>query len=104
MRKENNNGKVFSVLIAIGLVVFGIIYMGISLTKNLGKSKDVISKEKTLEVLNDLYDDITVNKVEARKAHVELETTDLKDALPDISKYPAQVENTTNIFIEIFSS
>lgn len=104
MRKNNNSPKIVLALILIGFLVFGVIYVGISLTKNLGKSKEVIGREDALKVMNDLYEDITVNKVTARKGQVDLAPTDLKDTLPDISKYPTQVENNSETFIEIFSS
>lgn len=102
--KENSFLKVLIVLIVMGIVVFAIIFGGMSLTKNLGKSKQVVSTEKAEESLNRLYKNIDVSEITARKIPVTLETTSLKESLPDISKFPAQVENTTELFIEIFSS
>ncbi|MGE5474173.1 MAG: VWA domain-containing protein [Ignavibacteriales bacterium] len=103
---EENNRKVrsFAALIGMAILVFCIIYGGISLTKNIGKSKTVVTTENAMQTLDKLYKDITVNKVEARKEQVNIEPTSVKDSLPDISKYPPQVERTTNNFIEIFSS
>lgn len=103
-RQRNNSFKQISILAAIAVFVFGAIYAGISLTKNVGKSEKVITNENAMEVLDKLYKGITVNKVQARKAPVSLETTDRKNSMPDISKYPAQIENTTDSYIEIFSS
>ena len=96
--------KVLGALVVISVVVFGFIYGGITLTKNMGKSAKVVSAENAMETLNELYEDITVNTIAARKAQVDLEPVDVKDSLPDISKYPPQVDNTTNKYIEIFSS
>lgn len=104
MSGEKNSVKTLVVLVAIGFVVFAIIYGGISLTSNLGKSKTVVSAEKATETLDKLYKDITINQVTPRKIPVTLETTSIKDALPEIDKYPAQVDNTTDQYIEIFSS
>lgn len=104
MSGEKNSVKTLVVLVAIGFVVFAIIYGGISLTSNLGKSKTVVSAEKATETLDKLYKDVTINQVTPRKIPVTLETTNIKDALPEIDKYPAQVENTTDQYIEIFSS
>lgn len=104
MSENNKSFKTVAVLVGISLVVFGLIYGGISLTKNMGKSKKVITTENAQNKLDDLYKDITVNTVEARKGQVNIATPDLKDSLPDISKYPPQVEAATNNYIEIFSS
>lgn len=104
MNGKKNLFKVGMMLTAIAILVFGIIYAGISLTKNLGKSQQRVSSENAIETMNQLYNDITVNIVAARKGQVSLGPTDLKESLPDISKYPAQVENATDSFIEIFSS
>lgn len=104
MSASNKNLKTVVTLVGISLVVFGLIYGGISLTKNMGKSQKVTTTENAEKKLDKLYKDITVNFVEARKGQVNIDPPDLKEALPDISKYPPQVEATTSSFIEIFSS
>ena len=102
--KTNKSTKSIFVLVGIGVLVFAVIFGGISLTKNLGKSKTVISAENASQTLNELYSKIKVNVDTPRKAQVDLSAADVKDSLPDISKYPAQVVNTTDDFVEIFSS
>lgn len=104
MPQNNKTLKTIGVLVGISILVFALIYGGISLTKNIGKSKKVITVENATETLNRLYNDITINTVPARKDQVALEPASIKDSLPDISKYPPQVEKTTDSFIEIFSS
>ncbi len=104
MNGKNNSFKVIMMLAVIAIIVFGIIYGGILLTKNLGKSPQTVTTENAMETMNRLYNDITVNKIEARKGQVNLTPPSIKESLPDISKYPAQVENSTENFIEIFSS
>lgn len=104
MNEKRNSFKVLFVLIGIAVVVFGIIYGGISLTKNIGKSVTVVTKENAKETLDRLYKDITVHNIPARKDQVSLGTPNVKESLPSISKYPAQVENSTPDFVEIFSS
>ncbi|PYG86904.1 Ca-activated chloride channel family protein [Ruminiclostridium sufflavum DSM 19573] len=96
--------KILGALAGISVIVFCLIYGGITLTKNMGKSAKVVSAENAAETLNELYQDITVNTVAARKAQISLEPADVKDSLPDISKFPPQVDNTTGKYIEIFSS
>jgi len=59
---------------------------------------------KCRKKLDKLYKDITVNIIEPKKGQVDIDPPDLKESLPDISKYPPQVEETTGTFIEIFSS
>ncbi len=104
MNGKNNALKMILVFVVMGIVIFAIIYGGISATKNLGKSKQVVTTENAMDTMKRLYKDINVNNVTARKEPVNLEVTSVKDALPNIDKYPAQVENTTSDFIEIFSS
>ncbi|HHV28214.1 vWA domain-containing protein [Acetivibrio mesophilus] len=104
MLESNKNLKTIVIILGISLVVFGLIYGGISLTQNVGKSQKVTSLESAEKKLDKLYKDVTVNFVEARKGQVNIDPPDLKESLPDISKYPPQVEATTSSFIEIFSS
>lgn len=101
---RNNSLKIFLSLAVIAVIVFGIIFVGISATRNIGKSKNLITTENAEKKLNNIYEDIIVNMVEPRKEQINLEPTDVKEALPEISKFPAQVENTTEYYIEIFSS
>jgi Ca-activated chloride channel family protein len=101
---SNKTIKTFGVLLGIAIVVFGLLYAGISLTRNLGKTQKEVTAESAMATLDKLYKNITVNTVPARKEQVMIETTSIKDALPDISKYPPQVDNTTENYVEIFSS
>lgn len=96
--------KVVGILAVIALVVFGIIYAGISLTKDLGKTKTEVTTENAMETLTKLNNEITVNMIEARKDQEGLGLASVKESLPSIEKYPAQVEKTTDSYIEIFSS
>ena len=98
------SGKFLGILIVIAIIVFGVIYGGITLTKNWGKSKDTISEENAVDKLNKICKNIDVNEIEPRKAPIDLGVEDVKDTIPDIDKYPAQVENTTDTYIEIFST
>ena len=104
MSKKNSSAKVISILVIMALLIFATIYGGISLTKNVGKSKDTVSTESAAAKLDKMYKKISVHQVEARKEPIELITTDLKGTLPDISKYPLQVDGGTTDFIEIFCS
>lgn len=90
--------------IIIAGIVFAVVYGGVSLTKNLGKSDTQVSEEDASKTMNKLLKKVSYKEVGARKASVVLESNNLSDTLPSIDKYPVKVENTTDTFVEIFSS
>lgn len=100
--------KPIVVLIIMALFIFMITFFVISATKKTDNqdTADIsqINEEKTLKELNKFYSRIKVNKLDPVKESVDLDPIDMAEALPDISKYPPQVENATNAFIEIFAS
>jgi Ca-activated chloride channel homolog len=106
-----NYKKTFSIIILImGIILLAIILIN-SLpsgpsksSKSIDSSDKNVSIEKATETMNSLYNEITVNQITAKKGHVDLNPPNIKESLPDISKYPAQVENPTVSYIEIFSS
>ena len=102
--KEKKKGNIIGILIVMAIIIFGVIYGGITLTKNWGKSKETISKENATGKLKKICKDIHINEVEPRKAPIDLGVKDVKDTIPNIDKYPAKVENTTDSYIEIFST
>ncbi|REK74276.1 vWA domain-containing protein [Paenibacillus paeoniae] len=99
-----SKGKAFFVLIVIAAVVFGLVYAGITLTSNLGKSDSQVTLEDSGKRLDKLYKKINVNVVDPVKGQIDLDPVAVGDSLPDISKFTVSVENTTDSFIEIFSS
>ena len=102
--KETKKGNIIGILIVMAIIILGVIYGGITLTKNWGKSKETISKENATGKLKKICKDININEVEPRKAPIDLGIKDVKDTIPNIDKYPAKVENTTDSYIEIFST
>ncbi|WP_310604649.1 vWA domain-containing protein [Anaerosporobacter sp.] len=98
MKKKN-----MLAFIIIAIIAFAGIFATISST-NSGDGTAVMSEEKASKQLARYLKSIDVTKKTARKANVELEETDLKEELPDISKYPLAVEGKADIVIEIFSS
>jgi Ca-activated chloride channel family protein len=96
--------KVIISIAGAAILVFALVYLGISFTKNLGKSESQISTEKAAKSLQEILKNVNVNTVSHQKGQVNLQSSDLKASLPEISKYPAQVENSTPNYIEIFSS
>ncbi|MNO23370.1 von Willebrand factor type A domain protein [compost metagenome] len=97
-------GRTFLVLGIITVVVFGLVYFGITLTSNLGKTTSEVSSEDAGKQLDKLYKKINVNTAEQVKGKIDLDPVAIGDSLPDISKFPISVTNTTDNFVEIFSS
>ncbi|MEF2967847.1 VWA domain-containing protein [Paenibacillus sp. M1] len=97
-------GKAFAILLIIAAAVFAIVYFGITLTANLGKSETEITAEDAAKKLEKLYNDIRIATAEPVKGQIDLDPVSVSDSLPDISKFPISVENTTDSFVEIFSS
>lgn len=99
-----SKGKAFVVLAVIAVVVFALVYFGINLTSNLGKTKTEVTSEDAAKQLNKLYKNISVSTAEQIKGQIDLDPVAVGDSLPDISKFPISVTNTTDHFVEIFSS
>ncbi|MBQ4902043.1 VWA domain-containing protein [Paenibacillus sp. Marseille-P2973] len=97
-------GKAFLVLAIIAAAVFALVYFGITLTSNLGKSQTEITTEDAAKKLDKMYKNISVSSAEPLKGQIDLDPVNVGDSLPDISKFPISVENTTDSFVEIFSS
>ena len=89
--------------VVIALIAFGVIFAVISST-NSNDDTAVMSEDQANKKLAKYLNKIDVSNIPARKANVELEETDLKEELPDISKYPLSVEGNADVVIEIFSS
>ncbi|MEI6132567.1 MAG: VWA domain-containing protein [Bacillota bacterium] len=101
---NNKKSKSILILAGIAILVFGLVFIGINLTKNIGKSDTMISVENATQQMNEYLKNIVVNQVPARKDQIAIGAPNVKDSLPSITKYPAQVEKTTENYIEIFSS
>ncbi|TJY43862.1 VWA domain-containing protein [Cohnella pontilimi] len=99
-----SKGK-FLVLSGVVLVLaFVLVYYGVNLTSNLGKSKGEVTAENAGKRLSKLYSDLSVTTLEPVKGQIDLDPIDVAASLPDISKFPITVNNTTDVFVEIFSS
>ena len=102
MASRSNKG--IFIIIVLAVIVFGVTFAVVNGTRNTGKTTSQISEEQALSIMDRLYKRIRVNTLPPIKDQVELNPVNVADSLPDISKYPPQVENTTADFIEIFSS
>ncbi|MDR2340204.1 MAG: VWA domain-containing protein [Deltaproteobacteria bacterium] len=90
----------FLALILILIVVFFVIW-----GNGFGQRQSVIPEEKAVAIMDKLYEDIRVSDLPPIMENVDLESQDLADILPDISRYPAQVRPLQGTeWIEILSS
>ncbi|MDR1700554.1 MAG: substrate-binding domain-containing protein, partial [Lachnoclostridium sp.] len=99
----NKSTRNVIILAGIAVFVFIAIWGGVTLTRNVGKDPEVLSNESAANSLDDIYNNIRVSE-ETPPMGLDTVTTSDADTLPDISKYPPQVDKTTDSFIEIFSS
>ncbi|MNO38257.1 von Willebrand factor type A domain protein [compost metagenome] len=97
-------GGFFLISILLVILVFGLVYIGVNLTSNLGKSKAQVTTEDAGKQLNKLYSKISVTTEEPVKGQIDLTPVDVAESLPDISKFPIAVDSTNDNVVEIFSS
>ncbi|SDE59814.1 Ca-activated chloride channel family protein [Fontibacillus panacisegetis] len=97
-------GGFFLISVLLVILVFGLVYIGVNLTSNLGKSKSQVTTEDAGKQLNKLYSKISVTTEEPVKGQIDLTPVDVGDSLPDISKFPVVVDSTNDNNVEIFSS
>ena len=100
----NTKSKNTVFLAVLGLLLAGGIVGGILISKNMGKSKQEISRDTAVTQMDKKLKKISVQNLTARKATVEIAGNNLAEELPDISKYPMTVTGRGDINIEIISS
>ncbi|MDD4579844.1 MAG: hypothetical protein PHF80_04125 [Methanothrix sp.] len=89
---DKNNKDVILKIAGLAVVVFVLVYIGIII---------IPPPDETLE---SIIKDIKVSTVTHPKGTFEIQPTPLIDILPEIRKYPPQVNESTPNYIEIFSS
>lgn len=100
-----STGVKIGIFAAIALVVLGSVFLGITLTKNVGMTDEEISEEDAAKKMKQLLSGISVTDVTARKAAISDEDIlDEEEELPDIKSYPLSVTGSGDINIEIYSS
>ena len=102
MAKGNSKNALF--LGVLGLLLAGGITGGVLLSRNIGKSRQEISRDAAVTQLEKKLKKISVSNIPARKATVEIAGSNLAEELPDISKYPLTVTGRGDLNIEIISS
>ncbi|CAN7221897.1 VWA domain-containing protein [Paenibacillus sp. LjRoot153] len=99
-----NKTKFFFISLLIIIIVFIGVYAGVSFTANFGKSQTQVTAESAVKQLNKLNEKISVVNGTPVKGQIDINPADVASSLPDISKFPITVNNTTDYFVEIFSS
>ena len=69
-----SNGKKIAIFAGIAVVVFGLVFGGIMLTKDVGKSQETITSEQAENQMNKLLGGINVTNVNPIKASISDET------------------------------
>ncbi|MFC4303598.1 vWA domain-containing protein [Cohnella boryungensis] len=100
----HNRARFFLVAGGLIAIVFLLVYAGVSLTSNLGKSKAQVSAEDSVKRLLKLYSRIEVTTEAPIKGPIDLNPANVAESLPDIAKFSVSVDNATPDFVEIFSS
>lgn len=102
MAKKMKSGVGFLVGIACLMVL--LITGGILISKLFRKNSPDADRETAVVQLEKKLKRIKVSEVAPRKATVEIDSDNLAEELPDISKYPLSVDGKGGVQIEIFSS
>ncbi|MFB3765309.1 MAG: substrate-binding domain-containing protein [Methanotrichaceae archaeon] len=97
---NESDKKVILGIIGAAVAVFILVYVGIHITGITIPPPDT----DPIRGLERIIKDINVNTVTHPKSPVDILPPDLKYSLPEISKYPPQVNSSTPSYIEIFSS
>lgn len=105
-REETNNmnknySKVATILVVMCLVVFG----GIFLTRNVGKSEKVVNTEAVTDKLEKYYLKVAPSNGTPKKSSVEYNGSEVEASeLPDINTCAVNAKATTSTYVEIWSS
>lgn len=98
-------GKKIGIVAASVVIMCVLVFGGIYLTRNIGKSEKTISKENAQERLEKMVDRIDPRTAEPVKSPIEYDSEEDDAAeLPDIDTCEVGTEASTELYAEIFSS
>lgn len=101
---ENNTKKYGTIVVIFGVVAL-LVFGGIYLTRNVGKSEKKVSKEQAEHKLEKMVKKIDPLKGIPVKSSVEYSDDDTSaDELPDISNSKIGVEASSDLYAEIYCS
>lgn len=102
---KNNNAKNFMAIGVIGVIICVLVFGGIALTRNLGKSSKTVNREESLTQLSKYVKNIspkTGNPVKGQVTYDDSDTT--YQELPELNDSSIVVKPTTTVYVEIFAS
>lgn len=98
---KRNYGILIAVVIAMAVLVFG----GIYLTRNVGKSEKVVNTQTIVSKLDKFYNKVDPQEGSPRKSVVEFTGDEVEATeLPDIDTCAVNAKATTSTYVEIWSS
>ncbi|WP_240762255.1 vWA domain-containing protein [Paenibacillus thalictri] len=96
--------KKLGTLLGVIVIVFILVYLGVTFTSGWGKTPTQVSLAEADKKLEKFYADVNPQVVPPVKGQIDLDPVDIAATLPDIAKFPVSVNNASDNFIEIFSS
>lgn len=99
------NKKIAGIMVVVVILVCAAVFGGIYVTRNIGKSEKVISKESAEKRLTRMVDKINPSNGTPIKSPIEYDSAeDEASELPDIDTCLVQVKADTSLYAEIYSS
>jgi len=102
--KKTSKSKGIFMFLAIIVIIGAVVVFGINATKNNGKTTSTLTLEESQKNLQNMIKNVNVTNLQATKSQVTSPIGDVKETLPEITKYPMQVTPATTNSVEIFSS
>ena len=100
---KNRDLKSTVSIAVVGVIVFLIVFVGISLTRNIGKSAKTVNTEDAISTIQRLSKKVNAKEAAPIRSAVELVDNGI-DELPEIDTNPITVEPTTKLYAEIFAT
>lgn len=100
---ERKTKSIIPIILIIAGIVFAVTFTVIAITNSTNTTR-VMDYDSSVKAMEKFYKKIKVSELPQVKGNVDLAPPDVETALPEIDKYPAQIENTTADYVEIFSS
>ena len=99
---KNSKNQIF-IIAATGILVFVIVFAGINLTRNVGKSTKAVNTEAAVSVIERYVKKIDPKEAQIIKSPVELADNHV-DELPDIDTNEITVQPSTSLYAEVFAT
>lgn len=104
---ESNGKKGFLIIAAIAVVAIALVFVGINVTKNIGKKQTVVQTEKAADKLKSMINSkkLTLETAAPVTSTIDLlQETSLADELPVLKDEDLSVQGKADIVLEAFAS